>query len=64
MRRVRFVPAASDAELLIHMSFCPDKPILAELLGQALVGFQGREFVDGVHSVFCPSLLLEGLIFQ
>jgi hypothetical protein len=31
---------------------------------QALVGFQGRGFVDSVQSDFCHSLLLESLIFQ
>jgi len=30
----------------------------------ALVGFQGRGFVDGVQPDFCLSLLLEALIFQ
>ena len=31
---------------------------------KALVGFQGRGFADGVQPDFCPSLLLEALIFQ
>ena len=31
---------------------------------KALVGFQGRRFVDGVQPDFCLSLLLEALIFQ
>jgi len=30
----------------------------------ALVGFQGREFVDGVQPDFCRSFLREALIFQ
>ena len=30
----------------------------------ALVGFQGRGCADGVQPDFCPSLLLEVLIFQ
>jgi hypothetical protein len=30
----------------------------------ALVGFQGRGFADGVQPDFCPSLLLEALIYQ
>jgi hypothetical protein len=32
--------------------------------GSALVGFQGRGCADGVQPDFCPSLLLEALIFQ
>jgi hypothetical protein len=35
-----------------------------KVCGQALVGFQGRGFANGVHPNFCPSLLLEALIFQ
>jgi hypothetical protein len=31
---------------------------------EALVGFQGREFVDGVQPDFGHSLLIEALIFQ
>ena len=31
---------------------------------EALVGFQGRGFADGVQPDFCHSLLLEALIFQ
>ena len=34
------------------------------LISKALVGFQGRGFVDGVQPDFCHSLLLEALIFQ
>ena len=30
----------------------------------ALVGFQGRGFIEMVHPDFCRSLLLEPLIFQ
>jgi hypothetical protein len=31
---------------------------------QALVGFQGRGFVDGIQPDFCHPLLLGALIFQ
>ena len=36
----------------------------AGIIKEALVGFQGRGFVDSVQSDFCHSLLLESLIFQ
>jgi hypothetical protein len=32
--------------------------------GEALVGFQGRGFVDGVQPDFCHAFLLEAFIFQ
>jgi hypothetical protein len=34
------------------------------LSGVALVGFQGRGFIEMVYPDFCHSLLLEPLIFQ
>ena len=37
------------------------KPTVSPL---ALIGFQGRGFVDGVQPDFCLSLLLGALIFQ
>src|SRR6266851_1803438 len=33
-------------------------------IAKALVGFQGRGCADGVQPDFCPSLLLEALLFQ
>ena len=35
-----------------------------QLSQEALIGFQGRGFADGVRPDFCHSLLLEALIFQ
>jgi hypothetical protein len=35
-----------------------------QIARKALVGFQGRGFVDGVQPDFCHSLLLEAFIFQ
>jgi hypothetical protein len=37
---------------------------LEPLFFKALVGFQGRGFVDGVQPDFCLSLVLGALIFQ
>jgi hypothetical protein len=48
----------------IGFVFTAEDPYTGIDLDQALVGFQGRGFVDGVQPDFCLSLLLEALIFQ